>query len=505
VLAGLGAAAAFLSISVPHTEVYLEGRLIFGYIGFALLRRWWLAALLACALALSGFHQVSLLTAFLGNMLYIVPSLVLIRIGYPRLRRRAQSPVVFAAAWFMMSLLLYQLFNTPVVWGVLAVLRDEAILPFVVSGWREQPFFFESVFVGLLSALAMTVVRSENILRESRRELATTLNSIADGVISTDVDGRVVGMNPAAEALTGWSEQAARDRPLKEVLQLRSGADDKEVESPVSRVLETGTAVGLANDTRLTARDGTVRQIADSAAPIVRSDGGISGVVMVFRDVSEEYAARERIRRAMETQAQLLQEVHHRVKNNLSVVSALLDLQAARITTKEQTANALHHSRLRIHSMALAHEYLYRSDDFSSVALRDYVADMLPLLRGAFDAGAEVTFEQDVQDIRLNMDVAVPCGLILNELITNALRHAFVAGTGGTIRVSATTEMGQAWTLRVEDNGVGLPDSCSLTEPKTMGLEMVLLLCRQIGAELRVERTRGTRFAIRFPGEPDRR
>lgn len=502
VLAILGGAAAFLSIGVPHTEVYLEGRLIFGYIGFALLRRWWLAGLLACVLAISGFHQVSLLTAFIGNLLYTVPALVVIRAVYPRLQRQARNPVTFAAAWFVLSLLLYQIFNTPVVWAVLAVLRNESIIPFVLDGWREQPFFFESVFVGLFSALAMTVIRAETALRESRSELATTLNSIADGVIATDVAGRVVGMNPTAEALTGWKETEARGRQLEEVFHIRAGGSAEQAESPVRRVLESGKAVGLANDTKLTARDGTVRQIADSAAPIMRRDGGVSGIVMVFRDVTREYASRERIRHAMETQAQLLKEVHHRVKNNLSVVSALLDLQAARITTKEQTVNALHQSRLRIHSMALAHEYLYRSDDFSRVALRDYVAAMIPLLRDAYDPTRRISVEQAVEDIRLGIDTAVPCGLILNELVTNALLHAFPKGKTGTVRVAAGAEPGNTWLLRVSDDGVGLPDSCSLTAPKTMGLEMVLLLCRQVGADLQAERDPGTGFRIRFPGHP---
>ncbi|MFW5854862.1 MAG: PAS domain S-box protein [Thermodesulfobacteriota bacterium] len=142
--------------------------------------------------------------------------------------------------------------------------------------------------------------RTEQSLRESRENIATTLRSIGDGVITTDVQGAIVTMNPVAETLTGWVETEVRGRPLEQVFRIRNARTGAKVENPVERVLKEGRVVGLANHTVLTARDGTRRQIADSAAPISRKDGPFLGVVMVFRDVTAEYRTREALRESEE-------------------------------------------------------------------------------------------------------------------------------------------------------------------------------------------------------------
>ncbi len=138
--------------------------------------------------------------------------------------------------------------------------------------------------------------RSEAALRESRENLATTLRSIGDGVIATDAEGVIVYMNPVAEALTGWTETEVRGRPLSEVFVICNSRTGEPAENPVDRVLREGKVVGMANHTALTARDGAQRQIADSAAPMRRKDGTLAGVVLVFRDVTEEYRRREELR-----------------------------------------------------------------------------------------------------------------------------------------------------------------------------------------------------------------
>ncbi len=138
--------------------------------------------------------------------------------------------------------------------------------------------------------------RSEAALRENRENLATTLRSIGDAVIAADIDGRIVSMNPVAEALTGWAESEARGRPLPEIFVIRNSRTGEPAENPVERVLREGKVAGMANHTALVARDGTERQIADSAAPIRRKDGALTGVVMVFRDVTDEYRIREELR-----------------------------------------------------------------------------------------------------------------------------------------------------------------------------------------------------------------
>jgi PAS domain S-box-containing protein len=295
-LALLGAAASYLSVNIPYTEVFIEGRWIFGYIGFALLSRWWSALLLTCLLSLSGFHKLPLGTVFVGNMMYAFPILLVIRLLHMRVLNRVRRLVWYGAAWLLLILLCYQLFTTPVIWGFLAFLHGNPIWPGVLEGWREQPFLIESLLVGVISALAMMLIRSNAALRASRRELATTLYSIGDGVIATDAGGQVRRMNPVAENLTDWREAEAVGKPLEAVFCLLNEETRESVESPVVQVLEKGIIVGLANHALLVSRDGIERPIVDSAAPICDENDLISGVVLVFRDQTEERAARKALK-----------------------------------------------------------------------------------------------------------------------------------------------------------------------------------------------------------------
>jgi PAS domain-containing protein len=220
VLAGLGAVASYFSVNIPYTEVYIEGRWAFGFMGFALLRRWWAALLLACLLSVTGFHQVPVTVYLPANLLYVIPCLITIRLVHARFLSRFRHLALYGIGWLLLVLACYQLFSTPLIWAVLATLRDKPIWPAVLAGWQEQPFLVESVLVGIVSALGMTVVRSYQALHQSRQELATTFDSIGDGVIVTDAQGRVTRMNPVAQTLTGWSLAEAQGRPLEEIFRL---------------------------------------------------------------------------------------------------------------------------------------------------------------------------------------------------------------------------------------------------------------------------------------------
>jgi PAS domain S-box-containing protein len=288
VIAVLGAAASYLSVNIPHTEVFIEGRWIFGYMGFALLKRWWTALLLACFLSITGPHKLPLSTVLVGNMLYAFPFLLVIRTLHNRVLDRCRTVIGYGLAWLLIILLGYQIFTTPAVWGFLAFLNDSSVWAGIMDGWREQPFLIESLLVGIISALTMMVLRSNAALRASQRELSTTLYSIGDGVIATDADGRIQLVNPAAERLTGWNAAQAIGQPLRVVFDIINEETRRPVESPVTRVLNEGTVVGLANHTLLVSKDGQKIPIADSGAPMFDPSGNVSGVVLVFRDQTEE-------------------------------------------------------------------------------------------------------------------------------------------------------------------------------------------------------------------------
>ncbi len=322
-LGGLGAAASYLSVNIPHTDAFIEGRWAFGFMAFALLRRWWAAVLMACLLSVVGFHRIPLLTSFFGNMLYAVPALVLIRLVYPRLLaipptvtfslfgRRLELPVnrlaAYGIGWFLLVMVCYEAFNTPILWALFAFLDGHPVVTGIAAGWREQPLLVEALAVASFSALAVSLLRSHGQVREGRQELATMLRSIGDAVIATDTACYVIRMNPVAEDLTGWQFEDARGRHLDEVLHIIDPDTRRHVRSPVARVLEQGVTVGLGDRTCLVGRDATEVRIASSAAPIRNEDGSIRGVILVFRDVTLEYEGREALRMSEEYQRALIQ------------------------------------------------------------------------------------------------------------------------------------------------------------------------------------------------------
>ncbi len=288
ILAVLGAATSYLSVNIPYTDVFIEGRWIFGFIGFAILNHWGMALLLAGVLSVSRLSPLPLSTVFIGNMMYALPILLIIRLVHTRWLARLQNWIGYGLAWLLMILFCYQIATTPAIWGFIAFLRGRPIWPGIIDGWREQPFLIESLLVGVISALSMLVLKGNNALRASRQELAITLYSIGDGVIATDTGGRVRRMNPVAEQLTGWREAEAAGKPLDEVFRIINEETHRAVESPVSRVLRQGVIVGLANHTLLISHDGQTIPIADAGAPILTPQGQITGVVLVFRDQTEE-------------------------------------------------------------------------------------------------------------------------------------------------------------------------------------------------------------------------
>lgn len=293
VLGLLGTAAAYLNVNIPHTELFIEGRFAFGFIGFALLRRWWLALALALLLCAVGEHKVSLLTAFLANLVYTIPNLIVIRTVHARFLASLRSPVWYGAAWMALVLLSYQVLTQPGIGLVLAVLRDQSPWATISGVMLGQPLLIESILVGIVSTAGMVTLRTVRALAHREHELDVTLDSIGDAVIATDERGRITRMNPMAQMLTGWSLADARGQPVQRVMTLINSETGEPVPDPVARVLLEGRTVGLANDTTLVARGGRETRIADSAAPIRERDGTLLGTIMVFRDVGAAHDAHD--------------------------------------------------------------------------------------------------------------------------------------------------------------------------------------------------------------------
>jgi two-component sensor histidine kinase len=196
----------------------------------------------------------------------------------------------------------------------------------------------------------------------------------------------------------------------------------------------------------------------------------------------------------------LLREIHHRVKNNMQIVYSLLYLQANAFRDRADSAalEAFKQSRNRIKAMAMIHEQLYRSRDLEWIDIGDYLKALIPELTDSYGAGRHVSVKLHAGRAHVNIDTAIPCGLVVNELISNALEHAFPAGEPGRISVAVRTAKDGDLELKIADNGVGIPTDEASRNSNTFGLQLVRDLVRQLGGTLELERGRGTCFKIRL-------
>jgi two-component sensor histidine kinase len=223
----------------------------------------------------------------------------------------------------------------------------------------------------------------------------------------------------------------------------------------------------------------------------------------VRQENSERKRAEEQLQASLEEKEALLKEVHHRVKNNLQLISSLLSLQAARIA-EPAVAELFAESRNRVRSMALVHENLYRAGNFARISMATHIQNLCAHLTRAYGMNSRcVELIIRIGDVQLDLDRAVPCGLIVNELVSNALKHAFPDGRAGRLRIELQPFGDKQLVLVVGDDGVGLPPDLDCHRADSLGLQLVDDLTQQLHGNIMVNREGGTTFTITF--DTDRR
>jgi len=231
-------------------------------------------------------------------------------------------------------------------------------------------------------------------------------------------------------------------------------------------------------------------------SPIFDIKGKVIEVSMVAHDSSEKKEISLNVAESLKEKEILLKEIHHRVKNNLQVISSILNLQSS-FVTDEKTLEILQESRNRIRTMAVIHENLYRTEDFSSINFSNYLQNLLGNLVASYRINEEVVLVTELEDVDLILDQAIPCGLLVNELITNALKYAWKQGEKGTITIHLSQKKNIIH-LYIFDDGVGLPFNFKDNKPETLGLQLVETLLEQLDGELDVENENGTKYFIKF-------
>ncbi len=221
-------------------------------------------------------------------------------------------------------------------------------------------------------------------------------------------------------------------------------------------------------------------------------------------EIVERLSAEEALKGSLLEKEVLLKEVHHRVKNNLQIISSLLSLQAVK-TEDHASSVALHESQNRVRTMALVHEKLYRSKYLASIDFAEYLRDLATFLMQSYSQiDHNVSLRLNCQPLALAVDTAIPCGLLVNELIANCLKHAYPPHAEGILEILLSQEDGMA-TLTIRDNGKGLPLGINLDDGETLGLQLVSHLTRQLGGSISAESNGGTTFILRFPVKDENR
>jgi PAS domain S-box-containing protein len=311
-----------------------------------------------------------------------------------------------------------------------------------------------------------------------------------------DIDGRIGMMNAQAENVFGYKRNEILGRSIELLVPKRFR--DRHPTSRLAFFLSPRPGpMAPGRDLYAVRKDGSEFPVEIALNPIETDDGPM--VLSSIVDISHRKDEEERIRTALKEKDILLGEIHHRVKNNLQVINSLLDLQSARVTDPA-AQDLLRDSQNRVHSMALIHQTLYGSKDFARVDFAMFIDTLLPPLIESYGVDSDrIAISIDVEPVWLPIDVAVPCGLVLNELITNAFKHAFRNRDRGEIRVALTRQPINEALLSVSDNGVGLPDHIDTANTDTLGLQLVGLLASQIDGAVSIRRAEPTQFSMRFP------
>jgi PAS domain S-box-containing protein len=322
------------------------------------------------------------------------------------------------------------------------------------------------------------------------------VESAPAAMIMVNRDGLVEMVNTQTERLFGYSRLELVGQPVEKLVPERfrarhPGLRDDFFSVPAAR------PVGAGRDLYALRRDGSEVPVEIGLNPISTDEGSM--VIAAIVDISDRKHKEESIRAALREKELLLQEIHHRVKNNLQIIHSLLDMQFSGVG-EPAVAEMVREAQSRIQSMALIHQMLYQSGDFAEVDFRDFLQAFVPYLASAYGAEpSRVVVSVDACTVRLPINLAIPCGLAVNELISNALKHGFPAGRAGEVSVRLATSAEGELSLSVSDDGVGLPANFALARTATLGMQLLTLLAEQLGGELAVEPRQPTRFTLRFP------
>jgi len=328
-------------------------------------------------------------------------------------------------------------------------------------------------------------------LRTSEEKYRSLVESTDDAIYLLDRNGRYLFNNKQSLSRIGATKDKALGRTYRE---FHAEEESKLFMEKVEEVFETGESLSYEFRSK---REG--RYFLRTLSPVKEPGGSIRAVTVVSKEITNRKQAEEQLNASLKEKELLLQEIHHRVKNNMQVISSLLKLQAESIED-ETLRTAFRESQNRVRAMALVHEKLYQAKDLAHVPFKDYLQSLIRYLYQSYTPRARnLELSSEIEDLSLDITTAIPCGLILNELLSNAFTHAFPREREGTITVSLRSPEPHTYELTVSDDGIGLPEAIDPKTTKTLGLHLVSILVEdQLRGKVELERGNGTTFRVTF-------
>ena len=350
----------------------------------------------------------------------------------------------------------------------------------------------------------LRIKTAEMALRETTDYLQNLIDFASAPIIVWDPDFRITRFNHAFEHLTGRIEQEVIGQPL-DILFPKESIDASLALTKKTLSGERWESVEIP----IFASDGVIHTILWNSTNILTAEAELISTIAQGVDITERKRAEEQIKSALAEKEVLLREIHHRVKNNLAGIISLIDLQIGSVSDPV-TITLLKDLETRIRSMVLVHESLYRTEDLTRISLTNYTEELTRYLFQVYGTATDIQCRIDMGDVTMSIGTAIPCGLVMSEIVTNSLKYAFprtfsckeIRGEPCTIALSLHRE-GSDYLLKIADNGTGIPEGSDVTMSKSLGLFLIRFIVEhQLSGSLLICTTGGTAYTIRFP-EPE--
>ena len=350
----------------------------------------------------------------------------------------------------------------------------------LIIKWKNQ----QSIFYKEKYALE---IESEKALRESETKFRYLAESITDIFYAMDSDLKITYWNQATEKMSGIP---AKDAIGKIIYEIFPDVKGNKIEKVYLEVLKTKSPKTFINELQSDGKTVTFEVSVYSTS---------EGLSVFTKDITAQRRVEETIRASLKEKEVLLRELYHRTKNNMQVISSLIGLKSASIKD-DKMINILHDMKNRIQTIALVHQKLYQSQNLSRVNLKEYITDLVNLLISSYaDVQDKITFTLNLENINVLIDTAVPCGLIINELISNSFKHAFPGDRKGNICVQLKKLEEDTIELVISDNGIGIPAGFNLLDKNTLGMQVFYnIATEQLMGDVKVESNNGLIFTIHF-------